>query len=162
MNNSEPALTEAEETLTAFLDGKLSPAAAAAFAKEHPELAALRSEHAKLRTLLAMEAPTLKHGEFFNHQILRDIQPPAPVREKAPLFPLWRLAFAAVVCAIAAVGIYLGVVGNQTTSSGDYFAQVTSVKAGDSDITAQLIEADGMAVVWIDGLDSLPNDYVLE
>lgn len=163
MNNSEPTLTPSEEKLTAFLDGKLSPADAAAFEIDHPELAGGRAHHERLRGLLAKDAPLLKNGDFFNHQILREIRPPQRVREKAAFFPLWRLAFAAAACLVAAAGIYLGFVGKQTTTDGgDYFAQVVSVKAGDPDITAHLIDADGVAVVWIDGLASLPNDYVLE
>ena len=160
MNNSEPTLTPDEEKLTAFLDGKLSPADAAAFEREHPEA---RQLHEQLRSLLSKDAPHLKNGEFFNHQILREIQPPKPAREKAALFPLWRLAFAAVASLVAAAGIYFAFVGKQSNADGsDYFAQVVNVKAGDPDITAQLIDADGIAVVWIDGLASLPNDYVLE
>lgn len=163
MHNSEPTLTPTEEKLTAYLDGKLSPADAAAFEKAHPDVATERSRHAQLCSLLQTDAPDLKNGEFFNHQILREIQPPQPAQEKVTLFPLWRLAFAAAACLATAAGIYFTFVGKQSNVDGsDYFAQVVNVKAGDPDITAQLVDADGIAVVWIDGLASLPNDYVLE
>ena len=161
MNNSEPTLTKLEETLTAYLDGKLSPADAATFEAAHPEVAAERRQHERLRAALGKDAPALSHGEFFNHQILREISPaPSPVKRTA--FPLWRLAFGAAACMLAAAGIFFAFVGPQKSRSGDYFAQVLSVKAGDPDITAQLVEAGGVAVVWIDGLDALPSNYVLE
>ena len=163
MNNSEPALTELEEKLTAYLDGTLSPADAAAFEKENPDVVLERRQHERLRTVLSKEAPALSHGEFFNHQILREIRPePVTAPAKRTFFPLWRLAFAAAACLLVASGIYFGAVGPQKNGSGEYFAQVLSVKAGDENISAHIIDAGGMAVVWIDGLDSLPNNYVLE
>lgn len=163
MNNSEPTLTQMEEKLTAYLDGTLSLADASAFEKEHPDVVVERRQHERLRTVLKKVAPALSHGDFFNHQILREIRPEhvaAPA--KRTFFPLWRLAFAAAACLLVASGIYFGAVGPQKNGSGEYFAQVLSVKAGDADISAHIIDAGGMAVVWIDGLDSLPNNYVLE
>ena len=163
MNNSEPTLTKLEETLTAYLDGKLSPAEAAVFEAAHPEVAAERRQHEQLRAALAKEAPALSHGDFFNHQLLREISPaPAPLAVKRTAFPLWRLAVGAAACLLAAAGIFFTFVGPQKSRNSDYFAQVLSVKAGDPDITAQLVEAGGVAVVWIDGLDALPTNYVLE
>lgn len=163
MNNSEHTLTKFEETLTAYLDGTLSPADADAFEKANPDVLVERRQHERLRTVLKKEAPALSHGDFFNHQILREIRPePVAAPEKRTFFPLWRLAFAAAACLLVASGIYFGVVGPQKNGSGEYFAQVLSVKAGDENISAQIIDAGGMAVVWIDGLDSLPNNYVLE
>ncbi|MEK0450194.1 MAG: hypothetical protein RL088_2462 [Verrucomicrobiota bacterium] len=161
MNNSEPDLTPEEEKLTAYLDGALPAAEAAAFERENPGVAAERVRHERLRDAMAAKVPALKNGDFFNHQILREIAPPQPVRTERRFFPLWRLAFAAAVCVLAAAGVYFGMVERETPRS-DYFAQVLSVKAGDEDISAQLVSADGLAVVWIDGLDSLPSDYVLE
>ncbi len=163
MNNSEPTLTQLEEKLTAYLDGTLSLADAAAFEKEHPDVVVERRQHERLRTVLRKDAPALSHGEFFNHQILREIRPePEAAPAKRTFFPLWRLAFAAAACLLVASGIYFGAVGPQKNRSGEYFAQVLSVKAGDEDISAHIIDAGGMAVVWIEGLDSLPNSYVLE
>ncbi len=163
MNNSEPTLTQSQEKLTAYLDGTLSPADAAAFEKANPEALVERRQHERLQTILRKQAPTLGHGDFFNHQILREIRPePAAAPAKRTFFPLWRLAFAAAACLLVASGIYFGAVGPQKNGSGEYFAQVLSVKAGDENISAHIIDAGGMAVVWIDGLDSLPNNYVLE
>jgi anti-sigma factor RsiW len=164
MNNSDPTLTTLEEKLTAYLDGKLALAEIAEFERENPDAVAELKQHEQLRSVFAKTAPTLKNGDFFNHQILREIQPDAPrnaVPEKPAFFPLWRLAFAAAVCLFATAGIYFSAVKTDRVR-GDYFAQVLSVKAGDEDISAQVIDADGVAVVWIDGLDSLPTNYVLE
>ena len=161
MNNSEPALTPDEEKVTAYLDGLLPPAEAAVFERYNPGVSAERARYSRVREVMAAKVPVLKHGDFFNHQILREIAPPQPARKPRSFFPLWRLAFAAAVCVLAAAGVYFGMVESERPRS-DYFAQVLSVKAGDEDISAQLVSADGLAVVWIDGLDSLPSDYVLE
>ncbi len=161
MNNSEPNLSPAEEKLTAYLDGALSPAEAQAFERENPSAAAERTMHEKLRGALAAKVPALKNGEFFNHQILREIAPAQPARKRNDFFPLWRLALAAAVCVLAAAGIYFGMVSEPKPRT-EYFAQVLSVTAGDDKISAQLLNADGLAIVWVDGLASLPADYVLE
>jgi anti-sigma factor RsiW len=164
MNNSESNLSAMEEKLTAYLDGKLSPAEAAAFERENPDVLVERQNHEALRAVLAKDTTHLKNGDFFNHQILREIgaDAPRPAREKAAIFPLWRLAFAGAACLVAAAGIYFAFVGEQKATGRNYFAQVLSVKAGDEELSARLIDADGVAVVWIDGLDSLSTDYVLE
>ena len=43
-----------------------------------------------------------------------------------------------------------------------YRAQIVSVTAGDDSLDATVIDADGVKVVWITGLEQLPSDYVLE
>ena len=165
MNNSEPTLTAMEEKLTAYLDGKLSPAEAASFERENPDVLAERRSHEGLRAVLAKDTTHLKNGDFFNHQILRelDVESPRPVvPAKAAIFPLWRMALTGAACLLAAASVYFGFVADQKPAGRDYFAQVLSVKAGDEELSARLIDADGVAVVWIDGLDSLSTDYVLE
>ena len=151
-----------EEKLTAYLDGRLSPAEAAAFEQENPDVLAERESHEGLRAVLAKDTTRLKNGDFFNHQILRELAERPAVREKSAAFPLWRLAFAGATCLLVAAGIFFAFVGDQKDTGRDYFAQVLSVKAGDEELSARLIDADGVAVVWIDGLDSLATDYVLE
>ena len=103
MNNFEP-LTPHEEKLTAYFDGCLSAAEAAAFEREHPEVLAEKASTARLGDVLRAHsvAPAMHHADFFNHQILREIVPaPAPARRAA--WPLWRLAFASA-CALPGMG----------------------------------------------------------
>ena len=160
MNNSDP-LTPHEEKLTAYLDGRLSTAEAAAFEREHPDALAEKAGAARLGDVLRAHsvAPAMRHADFFNHQILQQITPaPAPV--KRALLPLWRLAFASACCLFAVLGIYQTFV--KAPARPRNFAQVLSVTAGDPSITAEVIDGDGINVVWVDGLDYLSKDYVLE
>ena len=165
MNNSEPpSLTE--EKWTAYLDGKLSAQDTAAFEHEHPEANAERAMHAKLTGALRLHspAPELRNADFFNERILREITPrtAAVPRRERRLWPLWSLAFASVCCLLAAGAIYSKFVRGNEGGRDRYLAQVVSVKAGDELLDATVLDADGLQVVWIDGLDQLPNDYVLE
>ena len=165
MTNSEPP-SPPEEKWTAYLDGKLSAQDAAAFEREHPEAIAERELHARLVSAVRLHspAPELRNADFFNERILREISPrpaAAPKRERA-LWPLWRLAFASACCLLFAGVIYAMFVRGNEGRQDNYVAQVVSVQAGDALLDATVLDADGLAVVWIDGLDQLPNDYVLE
>jgi hypothetical protein len=154
---------------TAYLDGNLTAQDAAAFEHEHPEAAAERESLARLTASVRLHspAPQMRNADFFNESILRAITPrpasaPEPSAERR-LWPLWGLAVASVCCLLAAGAIYaLFVRGGGDDRPDRYLAQVVSVKAGDASLDATVLDADGLAVVWIDGLDQLPNDYVLE
>jgi anti-sigma factor RsiW len=163
--NSEPP-SSPEEKWTAYLDGILSAQDAAAFEREHPEAVAERELHARLISAVRLHspAPKLRNADFFNERILREISPrPATVpRAERPLWPLWRLAAAGACCLLAVGAIYAVLVRSNEAKADRYVAQVVSVKAGDDQLDATVLDADGLAVVWIDGLDPLPNDYVLE
>ena len=160
MNNSEP-LTPHEEKLAAYLDGHLTAAEAATFEREHPDALAEKAGAARLGEVLRAYsvAPVMQHADFFNHQILREIAP-APAQVRRAMLPLWRLAFASACCLFAVLGIYQTFV--KAPVRPREFAQVLSVTAGDPSITAEVIDGDGISVVWVDGLDYLSKDYVLE
>lgn len=160
MNNSE-LLTPHEEKLAAYLDGRLSAAEAATFESEHSDALAEKASAARLREVLraCSVAPVMQHADFFNHQILREIAP-APASVRRAMLPLWRLAFASACCLFAVLGIYRAFV--KAPARPREFAQVLSVTAGDPSITAEVIDGDGINVVWVDGLDYLSTDYVLE
>jgi hypothetical protein len=165
MNNSESP-SPLEEKWTAFMDGRLADSDAAAFAREHPEAAAEREMHLKLAQAMRIHlpAPDLRNAEFFNERILREISPLSahqPAKENR-LWSLWRLATAGAACLLA-VGMTYGIfVRGHERPQDHYIAQVLSVKAGDSLLDATVLDADGLAVVWIDGLDQLSSDYVLQ
>ena len=165
MTNSEPP-SSPEEKWTAYLDGKLPPQDAAAFEREHPEAPAERAMHARLISAVRLHspAPELRNADFFNERILREIAPRtavAPQKERR-LWPLRGLAFASLCCLLAAGAIYAKFVRGTEGTRDRYVAQVVSVQAGDASLDATVLDADGLQVVWIDGLDQLPNDYVLE
>lgn len=178
MNSSEPLqpLSQYEQRLTAYLDGSMSPEDSVVFERENPDVAAMKAEHARLSSALRRHSvtPALGNGEFFNHQILRQIEPPAPAREKQPGLSLWRLVFASACCLLAALGIYsllpapqqpsrtMATTGSTAAPSPKYMATITKVAAGDHLLTAKLVNADGLAVVWVDGMDKLAKDYVLQ
>lgn len=164
MNNSDIPLSPYQEKLTAYVDDLLPPAERAAFEREHPEAAAEKATVSALGAALRAhsEPSNLRHGEFFNRRILREITPAQPFStSEIPAWKLWRLVFAGACCALASVGIYKAAVAPDTLQT-KYFAEVLSVKAGDTKLTAQVVDADGIAVVWIDGFDKLPGDYILK
>jgi anti-sigma factor RsiW len=163
MNNSENTLTPLEEKLTAYIDGQLSAQEMAAFEKEHAHLLDEKDAALRVNTLLKQhsQSPRLRNPDFFNHQIIAQITLPAATQPRKTLFPLWRLVFASACCMLAVLGIYIGFVKDKPANR-QYMAQVLKVTAGDEDLSAELIQADGISVVWIDGFDYLSKDYVLE
>ena len=165
MTNSEPPASP-EEKWTAYLDGKFSARDAAAFERDHPEAAAERELHTRILSAVRLHspAPQLRNADFFNERILREISPrpaTAPTPGRA-LWPLWRLALASACCLLIAGAIYAMFVRGHEGKPDGYLAQIVSVQAGDASLDATVLDADGLAVVWIDGLDQLPNDYVLQ
>lgn len=166
MNNSEPP-SSPEEKWTAYLDGKLSEQESSTFERENPEALAERKMHARLMSALRHHspAPQIRNADFFNESILREISPrPAvtPPAKERRLFPMWGLAFASVCCLLAAAGIWATFVRGGSDGPDRYVAQIVSVTAGDDSLDATVIDADGVKVVWITGLEQLPSDYVLE
>jgi anti-sigma factor RsiW len=169
MNNSEPPSSH-EEKWTAYFDGMLSPQDAAAFEREHPEAAAERAMHSRIIGAVRRHSPgpTLRNPDFFNDRIMREIAPPTAAAAPAPakargLFSLWRLAFAGAFGLIATIAIWASFVrGGSGESQERYFAQIVSVTAGDRLLDASVLDAEGLKMIWIDGLEPLPDDYALE
>jgi len=165
MNNSEIP-SAPEEKWTAYLDGKLTTADAAAFEREHFDAAAERERQSKIVRAVRTHSPSpaLRNPDFLNERILREIAPPpapASARE-TPLWSLWRLVTASAFCLLAVGAIYALFVRGHEQRQERYLAQVLSVQPGDTFLDATVLDADGLAVVWIDGLDKLPSDYALQ
>jgi anti-sigma factor RsiW len=167
--NSSDSPASVEEKWTAYLDGRMSAMDAAAFEMEHSGAPAEKALVATIARAIARcsPAPVLKNADLFNQQILGEITPKQTDRSALPsqpgsLWSLWRTALAGAFCLLAAAAIY-GVFVRGTDRRPDaYVAQVLSVKAGDDGLDATVLDAEGLAVVWIDGLEQLPNDYVLQ
>jgi anti-sigma factor RsiW len=155
-----------EEKWTAYLDGKLSLQDAAAFEREQPGAVAERALHARLANAVRRHSPSpkLRNADFFNERILHEISPrPAPAAPaKRRLWPLWSLAAASACCMLAGIAIYATFVRGTDATPDRYLAKVVSATAGDESLDATVLDADGLQVVWISGLDPLPKDYALE
>jgi anti-sigma factor RsiW len=163
MNNSDAPLTPYEEKLTAYIDGRLDAAESAAFEREHPEAVAEKAAAGRMGDGLRVHgaAPVMRNGEFFNHQVLRQIAEPSPSQPShAPLFGLWRLAFAGAACMLAVAGIYVAT-KPPATRQPVYFAQVLETKTDDPAITTRVIQEEGLTMVMVDGLADISEDYIL-
>lgn len=168
MNNSDLSASN-EEKWIAYVDGRLGPEESAAFERDHSDAALEKAATARIAGALRfhLPAPTLKNPDFFNEGILREISPvpsrsPVAREERTSLWSLWRVALAGACCLLAAGAIYKVFVAGGAQPEGGYYAKVLSAKAGDEELYATVLDADGLAVVWIDGFDHLASDYVLE
>ena len=166
-----------EEKFTAWIDGRLSDGELQQFEAElasnadaqDGKIAALQ-----LGNLLRKEyrAPELRNADFFNHQILQRIAAETPRREEmaetAPAFwPLWRMAWAGGLSLIIAAVLFYAVVRpgpSPAPAAKDLLAQVLDANTTDPGVTASSFQskADSVTVLWLDGLDYIPADYVLE
>ena len=166
-----------EEQFTAWVDGKLEGPELAEFEKqlaEHPEAAAERKEALRLREFLQTHptAPRLSNPDFFNHQLIRQIEADEPRPEaKQPSASFWafgRLAWAGAVCLLLAFGAYklaIPTTAPQTTpkEQSKYFAQVVEAWPSQVGISATTVynPDDNVTVVWLDGLDYIPATVAL-
>jgi len=163
-----------EEKFTAWVDGRLIGAELAAFERElesHPEALAEKEGAARLGDLLRanLSAPPLRNEDFFNHEILRQIAPPAP------RLGLWggsfwsmpRMAFSGAFLMLLAVGLYFAAVPNtrrEVRQNEQYVQNVLNARSDDPAITATSFysKQDDVNVLWLDGLSYLPRDHKLK
>lgn len=152
-----------EEKFTAWVDGKLAGAELAEFERSlEPAQLAERGDAQKLGALLRDfgRGPALGNADFFNAQILRALErPAAPARRS--FWSLPRLAWAGACCLALALAVFaLTVPGTRERSAGGsvYRARVLTAEPGDKTIYASSFTAgDRLAVVWLDGLEDLPD-----
>ena len=161
-----------ETNFTAWLDGRLTGDALAAFETEMRargfDPAVERSAAGQLGKLLREHsfAPALSNAEFFNHQLLHRIaqdQPSTPTRRA--WFTLPRLVWAGAWCLLAAALLFQALIPHGgPRDRSPYFAQVIDARPLDSGISADTVYTarDNVTVVWLDGLDYLPADYKLQ
>ena len=164
-----------EENFTAWLDGRLTGDALAAFEKELIargfDPAAERRAAGSLGDLLRKNSPTpaLSNADFFNHQILHRIAQEQPA-EAAPAsrrnwFTLPRLVWAGAWCLLFAMMLFqMTIPHGGPRDKTPYFAQVIDARPLDAGIYADTVytSRDNVTVVWLDGLDYLPADYKLQ
>jgi hypothetical protein len=170
-----------EETFTLWLDGRLGPADAEAFEKQMRERgldpAAERASGEKLHRLLHENspAPTMKHTELFNRQLINRIEQEqrAEARPEGAVVGFWRwfalpkIAWAGFACLLIAGVMYKTMIptsGPGPLDQSPYFATVVDSRTFDPTVSANTVynPRDNITVLWIDGLDYLPADYVLQ
>ena len=160
-----------EEKFTAWVDGELKGQELAEFevelagvkdAKEHKHAAGrigdLLREHGS--------APELKNEDFFNHQLMQQIEADLPRQEAAPAhrkfsWSLPRLALAGAFSLLAAFGIFQVMSPHTTvppaapespgiviinTKGGDPGISVTSYQSKENDV-----------VIWVEGSKYVPD-----
>jgi anti-sigma-K factor RskA len=167
MNSSERPDPTGEQW-AAYVDGTMGAGETAAFEREHPYAAGEKASALKIQRALRRNfpPPILRNPDFFNQQILREIASESRRSDRNAgrngLWSLWRMALAGACCLVVTAVIYMVFVNGRQPQHDRYVAQVFSVKAGDDGLDATLLDADGLAVLWVDGLDQLPNDYALQ
>lgn len=161
-----------EEKVTAWLDGQLPEKEIAALQREaesRGETLPSPDENARLGSLLRQfsHSPALANGDFFNHGILERIEKesPAPkVAVSAPSkswFRIPRLAWLGGLSLGAAFVLFLTVIPKKSESHSPeaYLAQIISARAADPNVSATAFhsEKSDMTILWIDGLEYVPQ-----
>jgi anti-sigma factor RsiW len=158
-----------EEKYTAWVDGKLS-------AEERLEFEATLGEDAggdkesilMMGTFLRGHAapPPLANGDFFNHQLLERIAAEtkalSPARRTTSWFvPRFIWAGASSLAGAALLFHFLIPVGPQANppSSTEYTAQFYNARSVDPAVSATAFHSkkDNVTVLWLDGLNYLPE-----
>jgi anti-sigma factor RsiW len=169
-----------EERFTAWIDGRLAGAELEAFERElgaHPEALAEKEAALELGALLRanIAAPPLRNADFFNHEILRQIessQPaapaPAPARVARPAFrTLPRMALSGVFLLLLSTLLYFAAVPNtrrEVRRNEQYVSNILNAHSDDPNITATSFHSkeNDVNVVWLDGLNYIPPDHKLK
>ena len=170
--------SEFEEQFTAWLDGKLSPEDAAIFEQEmrdrgfNPELE--RSAASRTAALLRdhSQTPRIANADFFNHQIRHRIESsldesaPVPSRQPSWLGIPW-LAWAGAASLLIAAALFKGLIpigGGSLAERSTYFATVVDARTFENTVSASTVynPKDNVTVLWLDGLDYLPADFVVQ
>ena len=163
-----------EEKFTAWVDGQLTGPELAAFERElesHPEALAEKEAALEIGNLLRsnLSAPPLRNPDFFNLQILQQIessQPTAPAPRRS-FWSLPRMALSGVTFLALATVLYFAAVPNtrrEVRQNQQYVTNVLNAHSDDPNITATAFHSkqDNVNVLWLDGLNYMPPDYKLK
>jgi len=160
-----------EEKFTAWVDGELKGHELQEF---EAELASVKD--AQLDKLASRQlgdvlrehgrAPALQNTDFFNHQLMQQIEAsmPAPAEKPARRKMGWlpRFALASAFSVAAALGIHqmMGPSASpQSALEAHNGFQVIHTQAGDPEITATSFysQKNDVTVLWLDGAKSMPK-----
>jgi hypothetical protein len=180
-----------EERLTAWMEGRLSGPELAAFEREldqHPEAMAETEADRRLGSLLRahLSAPPMRNADFFNHQLLQQIEADLPVKavmaaKRTGLFwSLRRMAFSGAFLLMLSTALYFAAVPKtrrDVRQNEQYVqnilnakatditaAQDVHVRSDDPNVTATCFRSkdNDVNVVWLDGLGYMPRDHKLK
>jgi hypothetical protein len=114
-------------------------------------------------------APELANADFFNSQILREIMAEQPrAREAAPATGLFgwslaRMAWVGASLVALAIALFQFTVPRTPPASGpDYVAEVLNTSPGEGvSATAFHSVRENVTVLWLDGVEYIPDDKAL-
>ena len=167
-----------DENLNAWLEGRLTGDELARFEASLPEISEVelaQQEDPKLSALLKthLVAPTMGNQEFFNHQLLDEIERempelPQPVfaEPRRNWWSIGRLVWTgAASLAVFAVCTFFVIQQENPGGESTYLTQITNARITDPDaspdatITMFESKEEKATVLWVDGLQSLPSEY---
>jgi hypothetical protein len=167
-----------DENLNAWLEGRLTGDELARFEASLPEVSEAelaQQEDRKLSTLLKthLVAPTMTNQEFFNHQLLDEIErdlpeqaQPAFAEPRRSWWSIGRLVWTgAASLAVFAVCTFYVIQQENPAGQSTYLTQITNARITDPDaspdatITMFESKEEKATVLWVDGLQSLPSEY---
>src|SRR5450432_1499910 len=166
-----------EEKFTAWTDGELTGQTLADFEAELAKIPNSETEKAaahKLGDLLRAHgcAPELKNADFFNHQLMQTVESEQPRTEvPAPRVSSWwtlsRMVWAGAFSLAMAFGLYEFIIPRsamENPTGEEYVSQILESTSDDPDISASSFESkkDNVTVLWLDGLDYVPENYKLK
>lgn len=165
-----------EENYTGWVDGKLHGAELAAFEQELGSLgeaSADKRSAAGLGALLRLHcrAPELNNPEFFNHQLLQRIESEGPVRKEAQIqkafWARWsfaQVAWSGLASLLVAGAMFELMIPPKNPAPPSYFAQIVDARSLDKNISVSTVYSpkDNLTLLWVDGLDYLPDSYKLQ
>ncbi|MEA3188427.1 MAG: hypothetical protein QOD99_2257 [Chthoniobacter sp.] len=164
-----------EENFTAWVDGTLNSQERAKFEASLVSLQEAEAEKTAAQRLGSLirehvPAPEMSNADFFNHQILRQIEErhSAPEQAKAGgiFWTLPRMAWAGAFCLAMAGAIYGVAVPKtvrQAAAGQEYVAKILNAETDDPAISATAYHDDdeNVTVLWLGGLDYIPEDRLL-
>jgi len=167
-----------EENLNAWLEGRLTGQTLADFEASLPEISETELAQQEDRQLTALlkehiGAPAMTNQEFFNHQLLSEIERDMPARAEhefaEPRQSWWSISrlvwTGAASLAIFTVCTFFVVQQEQPAGQSTYLTQITNARitdpAASPDATITMFESkeEKATVLWVDGLQSLPSEY---
>lgn len=164
-----------EANFTAWLDGQLDPAKVPAFEEEMRnrgfDPAAERAEYQAATALFRdhSKAPALPNPDFFQHQLMHQIERDLRESEALPRRSWWsfpRLVWAGALSLLMAGVLFKTSipVGDHKLDGSPYFATVVDARTYDPAITVDTVynPKDNVTVLWLDGLDYMASDIVTQ
>jgi len=166
-----------EEKFTAWVDGRLTGADLADYEHElesHPDALAEKEAALELGNLLRSHlcAPPLRNEDFFNHQILHQIEVSQMPPRKAPgrlrsFLTLPRMAFSGAFFLLLAAILFFAAVPNTRRDmrhNQQYVIHNLTDPSEEANISATSFHSkqNNVDVLWLDGLTYMPRKHHLK